>query len=184
MDNREKDNKKNIVGGYFFENEQQADLARRELDTIQYLREMNNMKNPKVMFQIYEKIVKKKLFITPIGIDYVKNLQKQLLAHFDKKDILPIPILDNKYSPTSETVNSRKKMMEFNDVGNNYKKKLKISIIINIMFAAALAVMIFIASTTKSPHILNYENRLVDRYEQWEEELNKREEQLNNRSRQ
>lgn len=176
------DNMDKIVDGYYFENENEARLAERELNTIKYLREMNNMKNPKVIYQVYVKMVKQKMFVTPVGISYMKNLQRQLLAHFDRKDVPPVPVMQNDYTPTAELLNNKKRQMEFNDVGKNYRNKLKVAIIVNVMLLAALAVMIFIASTTDSAHILNYENVLIDRYEQWENELETREEQLNSHS--
>jgi len=177
MDNRK------IVDGYIFSNEKEAELARKELATIKYLKEMNNMNNPKVMFQVYEKMVKQKLFVTPVGIDYLKNIRRQLLLHYKKDDILPIPVLNADDAPDVSTINIRKTMLEYNDIGNNYRHKLKISIIVNVMLALALAAMIFIVSTTKSAHILNYENIIIDRYEQWEQELNEREQKLNKQSR-
>ena len=51
--------------------------------------------------------------------------------------------------------------------------------VIILMLVAALGFMIFLAATTKSAHILNYEKSLVNRYEQWEQELDEREQKLN-----
>lgn len=174
------DNK--IVDGYLFTDEKEAELALKELDTIKYLKEMNNMKNPKVMYQVYEKMVKQKLFVTPVGISYLKNIRKQLLLHYKKEDVPPVPIIRPDEKPDVSTINLRKNMLEYDDVGNNYKRKLRISIIVNIMLVIALAAMIWLVSTTKSAHILNYENTIINRYEQWEQELTEREEQLNRQS--
>lgn len=170
---------KNIVDGYVFKSEKEAELARKELDTIKYLREMNNMNNPKVMYQVYQKMIKQKLFVTPVGIDYLKNLRRRLLVHYKKEDILPIPVLSSDEQPDVSVINARKNMLEYNDVGNNYKHKLRISVMINVMFVIAFVIMVILVSTTKSAHILNYENVIIDRYEQWENELDKREQELN-----
>lgn len=173
------DNKNYIVDGYVFLSEEEALLAKKELDAINYIRQKNNMKNPKVIYQVYQKMINQNLFVTPVGRDYLKTLQKQLLAKYDKKDIIPIPVLDSDSQPDTANLFARQKMLEFDDVGNVYKKKFKISLFINVMLLIAVSFMIFVASTTKSAHILNYENALIDRYEQWEKELEEREEKVN-----
>lgn len=50
------------VEGFLFETKEEAELARKEADAIRYLKKMNNMKNPKVMYQVYEKMISQKLF--------------------------------------------------------------------------------------------------------------------------
>ena len=76
------------VEGFLFETKEEAELARKEADAIRYLKKMNNMKNPKVMYQVYEKMISQKLFVTPIGREYLKNLQRQLLGRYEKKIFL------------------------------------------------------------------------------------------------
>ena len=174
------ENNEYIVEGYLFLTEQEAKLAKKELDAINYMRKMNNMNNPKVMFQVYEKMISRKLFVTTIGMDYLKGLQKQLRAKYNKDDIPPIPVLDSDSNPDVSAINVRKSMLEFEDVGNYFRRKIKVLIVINIMLIAALICMIILAATTNSAHILNYEKTLINRYEQWEQELEQREEELNN----
>ena len=53
--------------------------------------------------------------------------------------------------------------------------------ILNILLAAAIAVMLYIASTSSNINILNYETALVDKYASWAEELKGRERNLKER---
>lgn len=167
------------VEGFLFETKEEAELARKEADAIRYLKKMNNMKNPKVMYQVYEKMISQKLFVTPIGREYLKNLQRQLLGRYEKKDIPSIPVINADCDKDVSYINSRKKMLQFDDVGNYYTKKIRLLKVIILMLVDALGFMIFLAATTKSAHILNYEKSLVNRYEQWEQELDEREQKLN-----
>lgn len=176
----EQQNKEYIVEGYLFSSEQEAKLARKELDAINYMRKMNNMKNPKVIFQVYDKMISRKLFVTPVGLDYLKGLQKQLRAKFNDEDIPPIPVIDIDSNPDVSVINLRKSMLEFEDVGNYFRRRIKVLSVINIMLIAALICMIVLASTTNNAHILNYEKTLINRYEQWKQELEQREKELNN----
>lgn len=178
----EKDVNEYIVDGYLFSTKQEAQMAKKEYDAIIYLQKMNNMNNPKVMLQVYEKMISQKLFVTPVGRDYLKSLQRRLYLKYDRKSITPIPVLGSNNITDVSVINSRKKLLEFDDVGNYYKKKIKVFIVVNIMLVTALAFMILLAATTDSAHILNYENTLINRYEHWEQELDEREEELNKKS--
>ena len=53
--------------------------------------------------------------------------------------------------------------------------KLRVSIIINVALVVLVGIMLFIASTTTSPTVLNYENEVINKYEEWENELTQRE---------
>ena len=100
------------VEGFLFETKEEAELARKEADAIRYLKKMNNMKNPKVMYQVYEKMISQKLFVTPIGREYLKNLQRQLLGRYEKKDIPSIPVINADCDKDVSYINSRKKMLQ------------------------------------------------------------------------
>ena len=54
-------------------------------------------------------------------------------------------------------------------------KKLKWSIWINVILVLMVIAMFAIAYTGSNPNILNYENALINRYAEWEQELRERE---------
>lgn len=63
------------------------------------------------------------------------------------------------------------------------KDKLTTSIIINFLLAAGIVAMIYIASTSSNINILNYETALLDKYSSWAQELQDKENELNERER-
>ena len=64
----------------------------------------------------------------------------------------------------------------------DYRKKYHISLYINVILVVIIAAMFVITATSKNNiTILNYENELINKYEQWEEELAQREEALKQR---
>lgn len=173
--------KEYIVEGYVFYSEKEALLAQKELEGIKYLRRMNNMNNTKVMYQVYHRIIAQKLFVTPIGIDYLKSLQRKLRLKYSAEEIKPIPIIPDKIDMDKAEEKYKTILPKLQDVGNDYKRKLKVSWIVNGILIVMIIIMFIIASTTNNPNILNYENALIDRYEHWEKELTEREEALNER---
>lgn len=61
------------------------------------------------------------------------------------------------------------------------KARLVTSVIVNIILAAGIAAMLYIASTSSSINILNYETALQDKYSSWAQELKDKESRLKER---
>ena len=84
------------VSGFVFENEEQAKLAKKEVEGIQYIHDNMNMDNPQMVQEIYQRIMAQELFHTPIGYAYLKELQDYLkgLPGVDASEIPGIPVKD------------------------------------------------------------------------------------------
>lgn len=165
-----------IVEGYLFATQKEADEARKELQGIQYLQKNNNMKDARVMEQVYTKVLEQGLFHTPVGIHYLKNLQTTLRSK-DYEELLPIPV--RQQEDTKTTFSMRRRLLRLDDVGGSYRRKYRICIAIIAILAACITFLFAIAATTNQPNILNYEQKIIDKYEKWEEELQNREQKLN-----
>ena len=94
MEQKELDGKVWEVSGFVFENEEQAKLAKKEVEGIQYIHDNMNMDNPQMVQEIYQRIMAQELFHTPIGYAYLKELQDYLkgLPGVDASEIPGIPI--------------------------------------------------------------------------------------------
>lgn len=171
------DKKEYIVDGFLFESPKQAQIARKELQGILFLQKNNNMKDPKVLLQVYNKVLEQRLFSTVVGLNSLKKIQSELQAKGVAEELLPIPVV-NVGAKKDNPIRERKTMMELNDVGDVYKKKFRFSLLIIAILSACLIFMVVVASTTNSPHILNYEEKIITKYEKWEQELEQREQAL------
>ena len=60
-------NEKYTAGGYLFEDEESLKEARNEMEGVEYLKKRTNYKNPKSILNIYNTVIEKKLFKTPVG---------------------------------------------------------------------------------------------------------------------
>ena len=96
MEQKELDGKVWEVSGFVFENEDQAKLAKKEVEGIQYIHDNMNMDNPQMVQEIYQRIMAQELFHTPIGYAYLKELQDYLkgLPGVDASEIPGIPVKD------------------------------------------------------------------------------------------
>ena len=55
------------------------------------------------------------------------------------------------------------------------------AIIVNVVLVAVIAFMIIITLTSKNPNIIDYENKLQNKYSTWQEELESQEESIKER---
>lgn len=162
------------VRGYAFESLEQAQIAQKEVEKIRYIRSKTKMDDPDAVLQIYRKLILQEVFETPVGMEFLKELQGYLhtIPYIKYEDVLPIPV----YAPEqSGEPGSRSKK-------NNYRRKYHRSLFFAIVFAIVIGAMFAITYVSgDNVTILNYENELIDKYENWEQKLDTREKELDQR---
>ena len=176
--------KKVKINGFVFTDEAEAEQAKKEAHGIHYVEERADMHHPETVLEIYNKMVKQELFETAVGFTYLKELQEYLIQNpsINNSDILPISVLEEslrkKLSISAKNRASEKKASKKTD---GYRKKYEITLFISVILAVSVIGMFIVASTSDSPTIINYENKLIDKYAAWEQELDEREAALKER---
>ena len=179
----DKEVKKHMVGGYKFNTKEDAQLAKDELNAIKYVSAKTNTKDPKQVYNLYNKIIERKLFSTQIGMNYLKQLQTFLYksSEIPNDKIQPIPI----NADTQEALDKRKEQIEFKSELRNlsiqvakYRNNFIRAMVLNIILVIVIIAMFVILKTSSNPNILNYEVTIQNRYAQWQQELQSEEESL------
>ena len=81
------------VDGYIFANKEDAEIAKNEIRKIEYIESHTDMTNIAIVKSIYEKALAERFFQTPIGFEYLRDLQKILVSGGLKEELLkPIPL--------------------------------------------------------------------------------------------
>ncbi|MCM1187208.1 MAG: hypothetical protein NC251_11685 [Lachnoclostridium sp.] len=164
--------------GFVFYTKKDAELATQEQKKIEYLQARMNYSNPESILRIYEKALEEKLFKTPVGLGFLKDTQKFLVRSgtITQEEIPPISLHVFFDDEIREQANPARRRVQ--PAGQAEGKKfpaLPVSIILNIVLVLAVIAMFWIALGAGQPNILNYENVLVNKYAQWEQELTQRE---------
>ncbi len=157
------------VEGYAFETKEQAQIAKKEEQDVRYIRSRTKMDNPDAVLNLYNKLVLKEMFVTPVGTDFLRELQEYLftIPYIKNEDILPIPI----YGESAEGTHTK-----------DYRKPFFVSTFFAVVFAVAIVgIFIVMWVSADNVNIINYENAVIDRYESWEQELSEKEAQLEER---
>ena len=67
------------VGGFLFEDETIAAQAKKEEEGILFIKEKSSLSNPEVVFKLYKTVLQQKLFVTPVGLRFLMELQSVLM---------------------------------------------------------------------------------------------------------
>ncbi len=172
------------VEGFTFYTERDAQLAMQEQKKIEYLEKRMDYNNLESILQIYKKAVWDRIFKTPVGLFYLKNLQQFLLEQQELagRNIPAIPLYVTFDGEIRENLTVTRNRIE-----PSKKKKqsnaLPLSILMNIALVVAVIVMFVITLNSDQPNILNYEKALTNRYAGWEQELTEREQVIREKER-
>ena len=160
------------VAGYKFATKEEAQDAKDELNAIKYLSSKTDGKDPKQVYMLYNQILDKQLFNTPVGIDYLKELQQFLYINKDIPNDKKIPL------------KVKDEIRQLKRDKNRYKDKYIKLMIVNIVLVVVIAAMAVILKTSSTPTVIDYERKLQDKYATWQEQLESQEASLKARENQ
>ncbi len=172
------------VGGYEFFTEKDAQLARAEEKRVEYLEERIDYTRPESILYVYEKMIKERVFKTPVGLEYLKKLQQFLLGQEDipREKVSGIPLyltfdgeLRQETSPARRRVQPSRKKSREQEKAERKQLLVNVSFILNILLVIALCAMFTISLKSDNPNILNYKKNLTNQYASWEQQLTERE---------
>jgi len=177
------------VGGFLFEDEETAAQAKKEEEGIRFIKEKSKLTNPEVVLKIYQTVLQQKLFITPVGLRFLVELQNFLLAspEVDKGEIPAIDtssfikaIVVEKEVPVKSRFGraERKERVQTASSGS-YKAAFHVALFFAIVFGISVLGMFIITELSgNNVNILNYRNEIINQYEQWAQELESEEGRL------
>ncbi len=178
-------NRELTSGGFLFYHAKDAKMAEEEREKIAYLEARLDYSSPDKVLQVYEKAVQERIFMTPVGIFYLKNLQNFLLEQpeIDKNAISPIPLFHTYDRELREKQQPARNRLIVPAPKKKRRMIFPLSIILNVLLMIAIIAMFTITLESDNPNVLNYERALTDRYASWEQELTEREQDVRQRER-
>ena len=171
---------KYVIMGYEFDNKASADTAKNELEMISKIKSQGNMSNHKIALSVYNKLLEDNLFKTPVGLEYLRSLQKELLAvkTIDKSEIKAIKINDEKNSeqqPDKKITEYSKNTDKNKKAAQKYKDKFVKSLIVNIVLVIVIAAMFLIVKYSHRFDEQAFREQIENEYISWQNDLEERE---------
>ncbi len=170
------DNDKLLMNGYRFGSEKDAKTAEEEIKLARYFETRMTGKSGRNRLAVYDQLLDKKVFRTPLGWEYLRHLQEELQSlGIPEEEIRPIPMYmtfvhdaeDADRTPVRERIRPARPKSRVN--------KYHVSVLINIILVIMVIAMFAITLNSDNPNILNYKNNIINQYASWEQELTERE---------
>jgi hypothetical protein len=196
------------VDGFSFDSRKRAQRAKKEKDSVAYIRKQTSLKNPDTVLKLYNTLLDEEYFETEVGISFLRELQTRLRLSggIDIETLRPIPCVkaaeedtsfpDTKHSgldsESSATTNSKDASSAKGHSKNSSKtgtrsgakavvskRAFQTALVFDFILAACVAGMFVITALSgNNKNILNYKNEVINEYEAWETELNNRQTEL------
>ena len=161
---------------YTFESRESYEKAVKEEELIQQLKKKADLKNNKTVLKLYNKLVAEKTFSTVIGYDFLEELRTQILkSGLVSEELLPEIPVKVEEKKEQDTLPPKK------NVSGKYKK-LKIALVAALVLLAGFVIINFRFQYSIFTYFTNYkanmEEELIDKYENWQANLEQREQAL------
>lgn len=181
-----------VINGYLFETNQEYIKAQREKQVVDQMKKTMDWKNPETAYKLYRKILDKNSFTTIIGIHFLWELRSVILRSGMKVEAeeLFVPVkgmeiaeleadntdVNNQLGSSLAQITFQNAQTEkYKTMMEKYQSSNKIKNIIIVFLVFIIAGMLLISQFTPYSIFTDYENRIINQYEEWEKELEARE---------
>jgi hypothetical protein len=172
------------VAGYIFTDAHSYKEAKREEETVEYIKANTDLNDLNKALKLYHKLVERKTLNTVIGYSFLYDLRNIILkAGIVAKEKLPDIRIEkqDKEPRVYDNVFEKEKEQRHVALMEDYMTKLRNSRIINIFLAVIILAMVVIAIFSDRSMYSIYENQVIDKYESWQTDLENREKALEER---
>ena len=180
------------IGGFEFATREEMQKAKKELEGIAFVKEQIDMQDPEKVLAVYRRLIDEKVFSTVAGYSYLYGLQQYLLEvpYMKQEEIPAIAVKGEEKKEQENRQNHRSSKQSKGrqdsrrsktEKHTDYRQRFRVSLYINVIVITIILAMFAITATSGNINIINYENKIIEKYVNWEEELKTKEERLRER---
>ena len=163
--------------GFEFQTEAAYKEAKKETEVIAYIRQKTDLNNAATVLQLYDKLVERGTFTTPVGIAFLKELRDAVLrvGLVEEKVLKPLP------EPVVESVQEKresKPLTKEQKLINAYQKRCKNRAMVIVALSGVIAALFCIRLFGDNSPLHNYEMEIVNKYAAWADDLTQKEQEL------
>ena len=171
------------VNGFLFGDKADVEIANQELSAIQFIEKKITGQSAETVLAVYQAALEKKMFRTPVGYSYLRDLQKRMLKGGVDKERIPPISLYQVYNDAYKVQERPRRITQTKKETNPDRRLMRNSIWANIIMFFIILVLFIITLTGENANVLNYRNVITNEYSTWEEELKSREQAVREKER-
>ena len=178
-----------VLDGYLFASRQDYEQAQREAESITLIRSELDVTKEEELYKTYQKLTAKAEYHTPVGIGFMRELQRHLARREETRKglpLIPVPASNQSYLTEEGDLQAQ---MENRLVEQRIQKELEAAykgryrnlwIVSGFLLALVLALFV-ITWKDKTIDIQAERDKILDEYAGWAEELTQKEAELQER---
>ena len=176
--------KERTAAGYYFADDGGYREAKREEETVEYIRAHTDLSDINKAAKLYHKLVERGTFKTIVGFDFLQELKRQVIRGGIVTEAGLPPIRIEKEDKKIRAYNgelSHEAEERHLEAIEELRIKLRSSRIICGFLIVIILAMLLISVFSDRSVFVNKENEIINKYSAWEEELDAREKALKER---
>lgn len=160
--------------GFTFRSEAELAEAKKEAEVVAYIRGQADLSNVKTVVKLYNRLIEKGTLGTELGISFLKELRSRALESgaVAESSLQPLPEVEKKEVKEPKTVSKDRKLMEL------YRERSKNLTYVVVLLCLVIGILFAIRLWGTASPFVDYEQKVLDEYAGWKEELTKKEEEL------
>ncbi|MCR5824048.1 MAG: hypothetical protein K6G60_06410 [Lachnospiraceae bacterium] len=163
--------------GYTFYSEEEYNEARKENETIEYIKSKADLGRTDAVIALYNKLIDRNVISTVVGLDFLKRLRGIALNDqmVDASKLRELPVIE---------VSRRKKEKEKIRLTKEQIMKRRIlglEILTAGLVIIIIGMFVIVLTGKSSPLKSVYEQDVLDRYSSWQQDLDEKQEWINDR---
>ena len=160
--------------GFTFDSEAEVAEAKKEAEVVEYIRGQADLSNVKNVIKLYNRLIEKGTLTTEVGISFLKELRSRALESgmVAESCLIPLPVAEKKKVQPPKAMTKEQKLLAL------YRQRTKNLTIAVVALSAVIVVLFLIRLFGTASPFTDYEQKVLDKYAGWKEELTQTEESL------
>lgn len=160
--------------GFTFRSEAELAEAKKEAEVVAYIRGQADLSNVKTVVKLYNRLIEKGTLTTELGISFLKELRSRAMDSgvVSESSLEPLPAVEKKKEEPAKVMTKDRKLMEL------YRERSRNLAIVVAMLCVVIAVLFAIRLFGTASPFTDYEQKVLNEYAGWKEELTEKEEAL------
>lgn len=160
--------------GFTFRSEEELTEAKKEAEVVAYIRGQADLSNVKTVVKLYNRLIEKGTLVTELGIAFLKELRSRALDSgvVAENSLKPLPEVKKQEKEKPRTLSKEGKLLEL------YRERTRNLTIAVIALCVVIVILFAIRMFGTASPFVDYEQKVLDEYAGWKEELTEKEEEL------